>query len=323
MPPIRSTQIFAAARARQRAAALYLHDPLISLIDVGMRIKERDNKQIIDELAVRVHLRRKLRGAAFEAFAIRNPQRVVTAEQIGFPVDIVEANYQLHQFRTRFPAPQTIRARVHEPMQGGISISNAWDRNYGTLGGRVIDRETGAEMILSAWHVLASSGYAQPGLKIYQPGYADGGTARYTVAQLTRHAMDQGIDAAVAQLTGFRPLSNSQLGLGVVNGVAQPILGMRVTKSGRTSNITDGIIDGIDGVTTIIYRGFSRVIRHVVHIAQTAHGAEVSAPGDSGAFWLEKNTLQAAALHFAGDNFPEYGLALSMPHVLDALNVDI
>ena len=46
-------------------------------------------------------------------------------------------------------------------------------------------------------------------------------------------------------------------------------------------------------------------------------------PGDSGAWWLEENSLRAVGLHCAGNRNPSWGLALSMPEVLDALNVDV
>jgi endonuclease G len=66
-----------------------------------------------------------------------------------------------------------------------------------------------------------------------------------------------------------------------------------------------------------------RIIRHIVTIEPRLDFAEVSAPGDSGAWWLDQATGRAIGLHFAGSNFPERGLALDMPAVLDALNVDL
>jgi endonuclease G len=193
---------------------------------------------------------------------------------------------------------------------------------FGTLGGKVIDRDTGAEMILSNWHVLAGW-HTRPGVAVYQPGQWDGGCSGHTVAHLTRHAMNQYIDAAVAELTNTRPSINDQLGLGPVTGVRNPRLGQRVTKSGRGSGLTTGIITGIEGRTALYYRGIRRVIRHVVHIAQTPEGRQVSTAGDSGAWWLEEKTHRAVGLHFAGSDSPEYGLAIAMPQVLDALGVDV
>jgi len=312
-----STNLFRQAmRARLRASALYLDDPRVTLIDVGLRIHERE-EQITDELTVRVHVRHKLRGPAFEDFAIRNPERVVDESRVDFPVDVIEGNYRL---QTR-PIPR--RSGLFNPLRGGISISNEWFFNYGTLGGWVRDLETGQDMLMSNWHVLAGTSLARRGLRIYQPGTGDGGWRLNTIARLERHGMDQGIDAAVASLTGARQVVNDSLGIGPVTGPGAPVLGMRVVKSGRASGVTQGIITGVEGLQTLQYRGFSRVVRHVVHIAQAPEGGQISAPGDSGSWWLDAATRQAVGLHFAGDDDPEYGLAIAMPETLAALNVEI
>jgi endonuclease G len=53
-------------------------------------------------------------------------------------------------------------------------------------------------------------------------------------------------------------------------------------------------------------------------------GTEVSRGGDSGSWWLEDETNQAVALHFAGYDYPvETALAIAMPPVLAVLNVEI
>jgi endonuclease G len=306
-----------AQRGLQRAMMLHLLDPNVSLIDLGLRIRDRQNQRLEAELCVRVHVRRKLVGPAFESFAAQNPDLVIDADRIGFPVDVPQANYQL-QSGESFP-----RSYVFSPMRGGISISNALKYGYGTLGGLVIDRATGAEMILSNWHVLVGAAYARSGVSIYQPGQADGGHSAYTVASLSRHAMDQFIDAAVAQLNGERTLINDQLGIGPVTGVSGPQLGMRVVKSGRRTGVTTGIIAGIEGRQAMYYGGVRRIIGHTVHIAQTSDGGQISAAGDSGSWWLDAATHRAVGLHFAGSNHPEYGLAIAMPQVLDALDVNI
>jgi hypothetical protein len=316
-----------AQRALNRAILLHLLDPNVSLIDLGLRIRDTRDQRIEDELCVRVHVRQKLYAEAFDAFAARYPERVVDPQRIGFAVDVPEGDYKAQWWSWQpsyaaIPSPHP-RSGVSNPMQAGISISNALKFGYGTLGGKVIDRETGAAMILSNWHVLVGSWYAQPGVAIYQPGQWHGGHSEHTVARLTRHAMDQYIDAAVAELTGSRPLTNHHLDLGPVTGVRVPELGMRVTKSGCGSEVTAGIVTGIEGRIAQYYDGVQQVIRHTVHIAQTPEGGEVSRKGDSGSWWLEEDTHKAVALHFVGSDFPEYAVAIAMPQVLAALNVDI
>jgi endonuclease G len=189
----------------------------------------------------------------------------------------------------------------------------------------VIDRATGEALILSNFHVLALNLTTRAGLSIYQPGRMDGGSAADLVANLTRHAMSVNLDAAVARLTSdSRSLINHQLGLGAVTGVANPRLGAQVVKSGATTQVTYGLVTGVEGVSEPIrYGSFSRIIAHVMRIEPQRIEDRVSAGGDSGSWWLDQATRQAVGLHFAGQFLPDTALAINMAVVLDALNVDI
>lgn len=311
-------------RAADLASLHYLRDPNVSLIDIGWRIHDTEGHAVEPELCVRVHLRRKLRGDAFRAFADHYPNRIINPDLVGFSVDLPgNADYQPHPvigFSTAFLSHPTMTA---DPMRGGISVSNPLMVSAGTLGGLVKDRQSHDDMILSNWHVLGCPWAEWDDLPIYQPGRLDGGYRVHTVACLTRHAMDQNLDAAVATLNGTRMLINDERGLGRVAGVASPRLGMRVIKSGRTTGVTTGIIDGFGGRRMFNYFGFSRMVREHIHIIPAPESEQVSAPGDSGAFWLEESTHLAVGLHFGGNNSPEYALAFSMPEVLEALQVEM
>lgn len=318
--------ITAGQESLTRAVMLHLSDPNVSLIDLGWRILDRQDCAIEPELCVRVHLRQKLRGEAFESFAERNPDRVVDAQVIGFPVDIPEASYNLQPagFGTAMARSRPVTG-TFDPMCGGIGIYNPLLRGFGTLGAKVIDRRDGREMILSNWHVLAGTWYAPrgtSGLEIYHPTRSFNGNDNL-VARYSRHAMGQNLDAAVAEIVNGRRLVNQQLGLGPVSGAASPRLDMPVVKSGRTTGVTYGMITGINGYRRLNYSGRRQVIRNIIHIAQSPEGGDVSSAGDSGSSWLVQGTNQAVGLHFAGSNVPEYGLALAMPQVLDALQVDL
>jgi hypothetical protein len=315
-----SSTLRAASYARQVATAHYLSNPRVTLIDIGYRLKDGVST---GELAIRVHVREKPAAAVFEALSLAAPALVIDKTKIPFPlVDIVEASYPL-QWNWWAPPPSEPRAQSFNPLKGGISISSEWLYGYGTLGGIVEDRQTRDKMILSNWHVLAGSEYAMPGLRIFQPAYGDGGTRQNTVATLERHAFQEGIDAAVARLNGTRDWSIEQVGLGAVTGSTAPQLGMRVAKSGRASQVTYGIIDGIEGDYPIYYGGLLHRIHFVQRIVPQPAFDEVSRGGDSGSWWLEQSTRRAAALHFAGQDDPEAALAIAMPQVLDALGVDI
>jgi hypothetical protein len=98
---------------------------------------------------------------------------------------------------------------------------------------------------------------------------------------------------------------------------------MDLVKSGRTSGITNGRVTAIEGVARITYGSLDRIIRQVVTIDPRTSVEQVSAPGDSGYWWLDAASMNVIGLHFAGSATPERGLAIDMPSVLDALNIDI
>jgi endonuclease G len=320
------TEMREAMAGRARAAALHRYNTNVNLVDVGWRYRSRRRTQ---ELAVRVHVLRKLSGAEFESLEANRPQDVIDAERIGFPCDVIECCYHLHSSLGFFPPPvapafpfppANPRSGVFRPLRGGVGISRPGP-TVGTLGGIVRDRASGQAMILSNFHVLAGSGLAQPGLATFQPAQAEGGAH---IGALTRHAMDDDMDAAVAALNDGIPFVNDQLGVGPVEGVAEPELDMVVTKSGRTTHVTEGIVDGVGGIFVRFYPGFDfpQTIRHIAHVAPL-NTANVSAGGDSGSWWLEASSRRAVALHFAGSDFPDFALGISMPKVVASLDIDL
>lgn len=312
--------LISARQALNQAVRGWLYDPNVRLIDFGWR--EYKGMLIEGEPAIRIHVAEKIEeGLALEAATEAGVTRGQIPSTIGgFPVDVPQANYQLHQLRPPLPALRTGR---FAPLEGGVSVANAQLRGSGTLGGMVIDRATGVPMLLSNWHVLVGFWQAQPGWPICQPGPLDGGRASDTVAKLTRNAMSANLDAAVAELTGDRRIINDQLGLAPVTGVSQAKTDMEVVKSGRTSGITYGRISGIEGTTKMTYAGVLRLIRNVMTIDPRQAMAQVSAPGDSGSFWIEEESMKVVGLHFVGSDSPERALAIDMQPILDALNVDL
>ena len=319
------TTIARARLALRKATRDFMFDPNVNLIGIG---HPEHNGQIAEnEIAIRVHVNQKLSGVALEAATAAGYTRPIPSEINGFPTDVLQGTYHLHQWQAwrgwwRPATSGNERAMSADPMRGGISISDEFHMAYGTLGGKVYDRATGEEMILSNWHVLAGDWRARRGQLIYQPGRLDGGTFSNASAHLTRHAMEVNLDAAVASLTGRRRLINEQLGLGPVLGVSNAQLGDEVVKSGRSSYITYGRIVEINSVARMRYGYLERLVRDVM-IIDPWNGGEVSRPGDSGSWWLNRATRQAVGLHFAGSDMPERALALNMQSVLDALGVEI
>jgi soluble lytic murein transglycosylase-like protein len=306
-------------KALALAVKLYLHDPNVTHIDLGCRVRSAQGYRLEPELVVRVHVRQKLYGENFHALLMDAPERVIAAERIGFPVDVLPARYRLHRAEPRGTATALVPA--HHELRGGLPIATASGTSHATLGGKVRDRRTGEEMVLSSWHALSSPWQSHGSALMCRPRDGDGGEA--TIATYTRGAMPAYLDAAVARLSGRRPFINEQCGIGAVTGVTAPRLGMRVVKSGGGTGVTTGIITGVEGFALQRYAGIQRVLHHVVHIMPAEAGAPLCAGGDSGAWWLEAVTLRAVGLHFAGSAAPDFGLAHAMPEVLEALEVEI
>lgn len=329
--------IFMGDRARVRlalreATRRHLFDPNVTMIDFGR--PRRDGCLCEDEVAIRVHVRRKLAGARLESAVEDGLTARIPCEIGGIPTDVTEGRYHPHflmPVRSRLTwlpgrswgAARGLRALRADPMRGGISISDAAQRAYGTLGGLVVDRASGAPLLLSNWHVLVNNWSARPGLPIYQPGRLDGGTSADAVAWYARDAMAVNLDAAVAAIGNARRLINDQVEVGVVRGLAVAELGMELVKSGRGSGRSFGRVMAVEGTARMRYAGVERIIRHCVTIEPRADGAPVSTAGDSGSLWLALDTRCAVALHFAGSNVPERALAMDLAPVLNALDVDL
>lgn len=309
--------------ALNKAVRNFLFAPNINLVDFGH--PEHEGEIDYNDLAIRIHVQRKLSGVTLET-ALESGRTVEIPPSIdGFPTDVPEGVYRpnLWYWYRRSQPPTDPRAVRSDPLRGGISISNEYHNNYGTLGGKVIDRITGREMMLSNWHVLVGDWLARPNRRIYQPGRLDNGGVNDEVATLTRDAMAMNVDAAVATLNGRRRFLNDQIELGPVRGVGQAKLGTEVVKSGRRTGVTHGRVSAINGIAKLTYTGLDRIIRNVVTIEPHTSTDEVSGGGDSGSWWLDAATMQAVGLHFAGSSQPERGLAIDMQTVLDALAVDL
>ncbi|MFN0086833.1 MAG: hypothetical protein ACKVX9_15690 [Blastocatellia bacterium] len=313
------------ARARitiEEAVRLHLYDPNVSMIGLGFKVVAGELRE--DRLAIRFHVARKLTPFQLEsARAVEGiaPTRPIPGRIGNFETDVIQSRYSPHWWA--WSDRRGPRANRQAVMRGGVSISSERQNGRGTLGGLVADRVTGERMILSNWHVLAGDWGARIGQRIFQPGRMDGGTGRDTVARLARDAMPFNLDAAVARLTGDRPLINEQLGAGPVTGAGMAYLGQELVKSGCYSEITFGRVTEVESILRMRYSGLDRMIRKVMVIEPRSPAEQVSGGGDSGSWWLDMNSRRAVGLHFAGSDLPERALAMEMPPILDALRVEI
>ena len=285
----------------------WLRRPGVTGVDVGYKIS---GEKLTDELAIRVHVERKLPTEALEDHEVFSVSG--KTEKLGsFPIDVIEASYGPSQVTAPAELEDLVgleRTTRFDPLIGGISVGNP-RVTAGTLAAIVFDRTDCSVCMLSNWHVLAGADAAVAGESIFQPGVADGGTSADTVATLRRFRLDADMDAAIARLNGVRGHTRDIIGLNPIPGIETPALGMNVTKSGRTTGVTQGVIDGISWSGTINYQNHGPNTFHdQIHIVPRppwpAVDYEVSRGGDSGSAWINEATGRAVGLHFAGETDP-------------------
>jgi endonuclease G len=278
-------------------------------VDIGFQ--QKGGKET-GRLAVRIHVQEKVDPKLLT-------RRETFPRRIGdIPVDVIHARYE------RAFTPGTRERRSHrDPVQPGISVGHP-DVSAGTLGILVKDPVSGAEGVLSAAHVLSPPG-AGPGDAILQPGPADGG-ADPDDAFATLGRTDLLTDSAVAWLNGNRGKSREIFGADgpvVPTGTRLPLLGDVLAKSGRSTGITLGRVDGMPGP----YGGIGYSFRLVP--APGTKG-QLVLDGDSGSVWYapEPNgDVTAVGLTCMGPPVPEssasYAIASRITVVLARLGVEL
>lgn len=306
-------------RAYEKAVKAYGQRAYVTGVDVGYKY---DGGLRTDDIAVRIHVREKIPLAALEA------AEVLPSEIDGVPVDVIQGHYSPSSNGNIL----TLLSRRHrrDPIQPGISISHPLV-SAGTIGAVVYDRSDGQACALSNWHVLAGSTVAQPGDQALQPGTFDGGRRHHdAVGTLRRMMLGRRGDAAIAALDTEREIQTAQFETGVEVRAARRVrIGDRVTKSGRTTGVTRGVVDGI-GRYRLTYPVGAREVEGFIIRTETEgnpDNVEISGGGDSGSLWYDPDSAEGLGLHFAGETDPapaaEYALACHLDAVLDELHVSL
>ena len=127
-------------------------------------------------------------------------QDVISKEIHGVPTSVAQVGHI-----------KALQARTDKwrPAPGGVSIGH-YKITAGTLGAKVIDKNSRIPLILSNNHVLANCNKVKPGDRILQPGPADGGTDKDQIGMLYRFVeIDFGEDEP-----GDCPIAKAYLGIG-------------------------------------------------------------------------------------------------------------
>jgi hypothetical protein len=248
----------------------------------------------------------------------------------GIKTDVIEVTPKLLASFTpgQIPPFDTVAQKTYDPhnrfdpLIGGISIGpcRAVPGGFGegTLGAVLLDAVSEQPLLLSNFHVMAVDANGKQGDQMAQPGLlATVGqlVPANVVGSLERWA--EQLDAAVASPSG-RGVDFQILGIGQITGSNQAVSGMHgipVRKSGATTGVTHGTMDGTEGNWTNPNR------TNVLSITGPI-GSKFSDFGDSGSVIVD-NDNKIVGLLFAGGDGPNayYGFAIAIGPVLTALGL--
>ena len=217
---------------------------------------------------------------------------------------------------TKAVAQAVAQQSRHRPVPGGVEIGPLGGNFVGTLG-CFVRRGTGEAaplFALSNNHVLSDVNRFPIGTRFTQPQSSN---ASDVIAALSDfepiHFPSPGsqprnvMDAAIATVT-----DQSQVSLGTMLGIANytptllaPRPGMKVTKSGRTTGVTQGTVRAIRVRNVQVNYGTRQnpiiaTFDNAITVTG-AGGGSFSKPGDSGSVILDTASGRPVALLFAGD----------------------
>lgn len=289
----------------------YLDDPNVTSVGVGY--KEKDGSRT-DQLSLQFTVRTKAAGAQLEQMDTTAIPETLEIDSDPVVTDVVERAF-VPAYRVIPEAERSERKTRRDPLEPGVSISHP-DVSAGTLGVIVHDRTTGRPAVLSNWHVLhgPTGTIGDPAL---QPGSHDdnSGDPRNEFGRLLRSHLGAAGDAALASIESRR-VDPAIMGLAVVpEEIADPDLGDRVVKSGRTTGVSHGVVSRIETIVSLDYgEGVGETSIGGFEIEpderrdnedDPAGTGMLSDGGDSGAVWMLKagnghTSRVMAGLHFAG-----------------------
>lgn len=263
-------------------------------IDVGRRF---DGERRTQENCVRLHMLRKL-----------------PTEEIPVRAEVQELNYRIASgYQVGSYSSNPLRKTGRKEIQPGLSMGGVLSSRgtVGTIGLLGYDQlKENRLSILSCHHVVPG----KANTLVTQPGtYLDRGDRHaHIIGKLSR--FDPNGDAALIHLFARRnnrvqtPVeSNFQVfqTQDIIEGVRMPRIGDVLTKSGRTSGVTEAEVDGIGFYFKRKRRGFPRVLipafRLVPIDPDNKDKIEISLKGDSGSVWYDKATKEGVGLLFAGE----------------------
>lgn len=269
--------------------------------------RSNDFRSDLGSNLVGVALTRQLRSFSLVVFLAKvfDRERVATADSIpaevlGIPTEIREVGYPRAMALTH-----AVRMR---PVQAGMSVAPLGPSISGTIGLIGVDRHRERrKYLLSNNHVFADENRVPIGTAIVQPSPSDGGLATDAIARLSRYEplrfgnQLNWMDAAIAEVNPGEATADSVYGLWTPPALAAPVLGMAVQKSGRTTNVTAGVVDTVAGTLFNVAYDGGAVRMDGVFTVTPGRGTFCDV-GDSGSCIVSTLTGHAVGLLFGGND---------------------
>jgi endonuclease G, mitochondrial len=298
-----------------------------NITSIGIGYKIKDGK-LTKELSIQFTVGQKVSLEEIERIgAVKIPESFMI-DGIAVPTDVIARSYDLSAKPVKSVAAPK-RKIVVNPVIPGVSIGHPLI-SAGTAGCVVYDASNGVPFILSNWHVLQGAN-GSIGDNIVQPGsHDDNRIDQNIVGKLVRSHLGLAGDCAIASIDNRKlAVEIFELNVGVAK-IGEPELGDKVIKSGRTTDVTYGIVQRVHVTTRINYEvgekeiGCFEIGPDPEHLAVDG---EISMGGDSGSAWLfvdkDQITDMMLGLHFAGEvgDQPEHALACYAKSVFEKLNI--
>ncbi len=322
------------ARAAIRPVKEGAEDELLAkagVVAVDIAEKESEGKPTGD-LSIVVYVEKK------QPLTKLSAANKVPKEIDGIPTDVQEMQIEL-QAVERLEDEALVDTSDYPTLKGGISIGpqrsiyltppavpNPGNYTFvGTLGAMVKDRNTGAAMGLTNFHVACVDSTWAVGNRQVQPGRPDGGAVSDDFGQITRAVLSTMVDGAVLKVDDGQPWVAEVAEIGAVAGKQTAAVGMAVQKRGRTTEHTYGSVSSVDFTVTVPYGDGigSRTLRHQIRInTDASRSARFSDRGDSGSVIMTQER-KVVGLLFAGSTDGRFTFANPIQSVLDELDVDL
>jgi hypothetical protein len=304
-------------KQKEVSQASLLKLPGVTGIDVGYKYV---GGQRTDEVSIRVMVTKKKKTVPVK-------QRI-PAKIKGIKTDVIQRIFEPLTLRKPVadatPVPDN---KKYDPLQGGISIGPDREINgyvyAGTLGCIVTDKATGEPRLLSNFHVMAVDDSWKAGDAMVQPSKVDGGTDADQIGTLAKAVLSNHVDGALSTVEG-RGTDCAIVDIGKVKGTATAALNAAVRKRGRTTLLTYGFVDAVNGTVKIDYGdgiGAKTLTDQIGIRPDTAHNDKFSDHGDSGSAVVDADN-NVIGLLFAGspDGYTYINL---IANVLSELDIEV